>query len=166
MHNVLLFTKKSNVMEENYQVIDDGLKGSGELELSRSSQKYLNETRKWASFFAIMLFIGAGFAILSGVIMLIVGSAMGYSPYDGMGGGVFGIVMIALSLLYFFPAYYLYQFAAKMKIALQYQNNDQLEESFKNLKSHYKILGILVIVGIGLYIVGIIVFAIVTAAAM
>lgn len=153
-------------MEDYYQVIDEGLKGSGELELSRSSQNYLNETRKWATFFAIMLFIGAGLAILFGIIMLIVGSTMAYSPYGAAGGGMMGVVMIALSLFYFLPAYYLYQFAGKMKIALQRQNSEQLEESFKNLKSHYKLLGILIIVGIGLYIITIIVVAIVSAATL
>jgi ABC-type dipeptide/oligopeptide/nickel transport system permease component len=157
-------------MEDYYQVIDEGLKGSGELELSRSSQNYLNETRKWATFFAIMLFIGAGLAILFGIIMLIVGSTIGstmaYSPYGAAGGGMMGVVMIAMSLFYFLPAYYLYQFASKMKTALQRQNSEQLEESFKNLKSHYKLLGILIIVGIGLYIIAIIVFAIVSAASL
>lgn len=152
-------------MEENYQIIDESMENPNGLELNHYSVVYLRETRKWAKFLAILLFIGAGFMVLVGLFGLTMGSvmnntAMGMNPLLN-GGPIFMVMFIALALLYLIPAYYLIQFSNYMKRALQSQDNRTLELAFKNLKSHYKFIGILAIIMIGFYLIGFLVAGIV-----
>jgi len=67
----------------------------------------------------------------------------------GMGAFV-SVFYILMALLYFFPCLYLFNFASKMQIALRNNDQDHLNESFKNLKSTFRFVGILTIVSLGL----------------
>lgn len=153
-------------MEENYQIIDESMENPNGLELNHYSVVYLRETRKWAKFLAILLFIGAGLMVLVGIFGISMGSMMSNNAGMGMnpfftGGPIFMVLFIAMSLLYLIPAYYLMQFSNYMKRALQSQDNRTLELAFKNLKSHYKFIGILAIIMIGVYLIGFLVAGIV-----
>ena len=137
-------------MEENYQVIDETMNQTEGLELTNRSMAYFSETRKWAKFLAVLLFIGAGFMVLVSIIFLFTGSlfnSMGgqENPFT-IAGPFFGVAMVAFSALYFIPAYFLLQFSNHMKHALREQDSGKLEFSLKNLKSHYKFIGILAII--------------------
>ncbi|MCR5863586.1 DUF5362 family protein [Flavobacterium sp. J372] len=55
---------------------------------------------------------------------------------------------------------YLFKFASNTKKALNSNNSDSLTDAFENLKSHYKFLGIVMIIVIASYIVGIIAMAV------
>ncbi|MGA1227123.1 MAG: DUF5362 family protein, partial [Tamlana sp.] len=87
-------------------------------------------------------------------------NAMGNNnPYEGLGFsmGYFGLIYVALALLYFFPVYYLFNFSRKMKSALNNTNNDDLKSAFANLKSHYKYMGIFAIIIISIYVLAFII---------
>ena len=77
-------------------------------------------------------------------------------------GALFGILYIALGLLYFFPAYYLFKYSQKLKLALNSKNSQNLEEALGNQKSFFKFFGVMAAIGVVLYgfsaIIGIIVF--------
>ena len=124
-------------------------------------KSYLNETSKWAKFLAILGFIGIGFIVLAA---LFAGAFLG-SDAGRMGmrnaefplsPAVITLLYLLFAVIYFFPVYYLYNFAVKMKNSLLSGDSALMRESFKNLKSHYKYIGILTIVVISLYILGII----------
>jgi hypothetical protein len=157
-------------MEENYQTIDESVQSSGGLEISPASVMFLHETRKWAKFLAILIFVFLGLLFLGALISLVglssMSTALGSSGFAGAGStlGLF-FAMLILSALYFFPAYYLLQFSNKMKVALQSNDQGYLEAAFRNLKSHYKFIGILAIVVLAFYLVMIIGFAIFGAGA-
>ncbi len=70
---------------------------------------------------------------------------LGYS----MGIGFFYIV---IALVYLFLILYLFRFSKRMKSALKLNNNEDFRIAFLNLKSHYKYMGIFVIVIISIYI--------------
>jgi uncharacterized oligopeptide transporter (OPT) family protein len=144
-------------MEENYQVIDETLNQSDGLELNHSSLRFLNETRKWAKFLSILMFTVTGIMILFSFSVFMLGSSLSetnefFAPYAAGGPG-FMIVVIIMSALYFIPAYFLLQFSNNMKQAISEQNSQKLEISFRYLKSHYKFIGILAIVIIGIYLI-------------
>lgn len=151
-------------MEENYEVIDDAVQESEGLHVNQQSKKYLNETRKWAKFLAIMLFIGAGFMIIMGLVMSAAPQFMDDSYDAAMGGTRFVFILFfLLSALYIIPGVYLLNFSNQMKVSLNESNTDSLENAFRNLKSHYKFIGISVIVVTGFYLLMIIVMGIVGA---
>jgi hypothetical protein len=129
-----------------------------DLHIDQSSMNYLNETARWARFLSIIGFIYCGLMILCGIfigtIMSIMSPSMGgeSAAMNAMGTGFVGVVIVIVSLLLFFPAYYLFNFSTKIKRALH--NNDQpvLTDALKNLKSFFKFYGILLIVLISFYV--------------
>lgn len=125
-----------------------------ELNLSDTILGYLKETTSWSYFLAILGFIGIGFMLLFGLFFsFIMGNMPGGNPYAaiGLNPSYLGLVYVVISLFYFFPVFYLFNFSKKIKSALKSKNNDDLTSAFSNLKSHYKFMGIFAIVIIGLY---------------
>lgn len=123
-------------------------------ELSLKSKTFLNEAAGWAKFLAIVGFVMLGLMVILG---LFAGSMMSaFGGDSGLSGTFFTMFYIAFALLYFFPCLYLIKFASNMKEALQFQSREQLELAFENLKSFFKFLGILTIIILSLYALGII----------
>lgn len=120
--------------------------------LSLESIRYLNETRKWAAFIAIMLFIFTGLMVFVGLIFAAVFSASeelkSVMPF---GSSWLGIFYVLLGAIYLLPAMYLYNFSTHAAKGLVQSNQGHLNLAFKNLKSHYKFLGIFLIVMLGIY---------------
>lgn len=142
-----------------------------ELQLTEVIKSNLVEAAKWAKFIAIIGFIGTGFMVVVGLFF---GTIMGMvSRLEGTEtaalppffGAIIAVVYILLAFLYFFPIKYLYDFSSKVKRAVELTDQDLFSEAMLKLKSHYKYIGILMIVMIGLYIVGIIISVIAGIAA-
>ena len=135
--------------QENKQEVNNNLV------LEAQAQVYLKETRKWAKFLSILGLIFLGLMILVALSMILFSGAFGSMlPFPV---AIFGGVYIAFAGIYFFPIYYLLRFANKAKHALLEQNAHTLTESMQYLKSHYKFIGILTIVMLALYPIGIII---------
>lgn len=134
---------------------------SFEFHLTQEAQGFLKETGKWAMFLAILGFIALAFMLLGGLSMFAMGdaidsaSSMGGSPMS-LPGTVLGIIYLIAAGLYFIPVLYLYKFASNIKQAIANSNTIQLTEALKNLKSHYKFVGIITIIAIVGWIIGII----------
>jgi hypothetical protein len=130
-----------------------------ELQLNASAKGFLKETAKWTYFLSILGYIGIGFivfaAIFAGTIFTTIGTTM---PGEIMGkfGSAFGIIVTVIYLLiatlYFFPVYYLNKFSSKLKLALRNNDSEILANSFEYLKSHYKYIGIMVLVILSFYV--------------
>ena len=77
------------------------------------------------------------------------------NPAMGAMGSYFGVIMAVvyflIAALYFFPVYYLNKFASNAKIAFKNNDEDALTTSLRYLKSHYKYIGIMVLVIFSLY---------------
>lgn len=132
-----------------------------DLQVDHQASAYLGETARWARFLAIVGFIFCAFFVL---IAIFAGSlfAGAFGRLGGIGGmGAIGGVMLsffyfALAVLCFFPCLYLYHFASKMQIALRNNVQEELNQSFRSLKSCYRFLGILMIILLGFYGLGIV----------
>jgi hypothetical protein len=145
-----------------------------ELQVDHQASAYLGDTARWAKFMAIVGFIMCGLivliAIFAGSIFATVfsrfGSESGASGMSGLGSAgavAISIVYILIALLYFFPCLYLYNFASKMQTALRSNDQEQLNQSFKNLKACYRFVGVLMIIYLG-FIALAIIFGIIGAA--
>ena len=62
-----------------------------------------------------------------------------------------GIFYVLMALLYFFPTYYLFQFANKTKKGISNNSNESVEEGLVNLKSMFKFIGIFTVVILSIY---------------
>ncbi len=114
--------------------------------LTQISCNYLTETAKWGKFLAIIGYIAAGIMVLAGLFMLIAG-VFGL----GMGTGTipvpFSLVLvmvlyIPMAVVYFFIATYLYRFSTYAREAVHLNDSTLLENSMKQQKSCYKLVGI------------------------
>ncbi len=137
-----------------------------ELELDHDIKGFLKEISTWSYFLSILGFIGIGIMILFGVFFgAFMGRSMGgINPYQNLGFsmGYLGLIYVVIGIMYFFPVYYLFNFSKKMKNALKANNNNEFKMAFSNLKSHYKFMGIFVIVIFSIYAL-IFIFGIFTA---
>ena len=153
---------------ENKENSVDNLNVSRDLVLNQESLGYMEIIRKWAMFFAILGCVGIGLMLLGGLIMGIA-SSVG-AAFSGMQEtwvfGVVALVYVLFAGLYVMPVIYLFKFSTKMKTALEKSDQSSLVVALQNLKSHFKYVGIMIISIMGLYIVAIVVFMIVGAAAM
>lgn len=141
---------------EQYDVLDESQLDSENLGLSTRTINFLVEIRKWANFLAIMGFVGVGimvvFGLFAGTIFNTAFSQMGTSvPFPSF----FGFFYVLIALIYFFPVLYLYKFGANLKAALARRDSKSLETAFENLKSHYKFIGIMAIIVMSFYALGI-----------
>jgi small-conductance mechanosensitive channel len=133
-------------MEENVQ-------HSQLLQIDLNSHGFLREVAKWAYFLSIIGYIFIAlfvvFAVFAGTIFSSLG-AMG-GGMSMMPGTLLTVMYLLFAVLYFFPVHYLNKFASNMKSALGHNNNEALTTSFEYLKSHYKFIGILMIVMLSIY---------------
>lgn len=134
---------------ENLEILDFDTTETG-LHITPQSREFLRETAKWAKFIAIMGFIFIGLMVMGGVGVAISGAAFAGVGSPGFGIGI-SLMYIVFAGIYFFPVLYLFQFATKTKQALLTNSTPLLTESLEFLKSHYKFMGIMMIVILSLY---------------
>ena len=135
-----------------------------ELQVDHNTSAYLKETARWAKFMAILGFVFCGLfvivAVFAGSIFATAFSALGTAGFGAAGGVFISALYILIALLYFFPCLYLFNFSAKMQTALRNNDQEQLNLSFKNLKSCYRYIGILMIIGLGFWLLAFILMGI------
>jgi hypothetical protein len=131
---------------------------SNDLSLTSAAKTFLSEAAGWTKFLSILGFVFIGLMVIVGLFAgSIISDLMEAQTGTSMMSGAFLTVFYLLfAVLYFFPVYYLFQFSSKMKAALAQQSSELLQQAFENLKSHYKFMGILMIVVLGFYVIALV----------
>ena len=129
----------------------ENLSENKKLEIDFNAFQLLREIAKWGRFLAIAGYVGLAFLLLLGLIS---GVLIANSEFQA---GIFVIIFYSLFVaVYIFPVYYLHQFSNKVTLALDTGDSLRLTESFVFLKSHYKFLGVLTMILLSLYVLGMI----------
>lgn len=121
------------------------------MELSIQAKKHLLEASKWAYIISIIGFIGIALLI---VASFTIGSFLANAPegYLNLISPQFlSFLYLIMAGVYFIPVFFLFQFGKKTKQALENNDSSLLAFGLKKLMSHYKFIGILMIIGIVLY---------------
>lgn len=127
-----------------------------ELQVDAPVMDHLSETAKWAKFLSIIGFVFCGlFAIMGLFGGAVLSASLGATSDGGITQATVMILYVVLALVYFFPCLFLFHFARKMKTALRANDQQMLTDSFKNLKICYKYMGILMIIIIAFWVIGI-----------
>jgi hypothetical protein len=128
------------------------------IEIEQESLNYLNTTRKWAMFFAIIGFIFLGLLLVAG---LVAGTFLSVFKSPEMGGGIPQVLIFALvfimALVYFFPILFLFRFSKHTANAVQSLSKEELNKAFRNLKSYFVYIGVLLIIVLVIYFIGLVV---------
>jgi hypothetical protein len=122
---------------------------SKNLYLDNAGINHLKETRAWTNFLSILGFVFLGLMLVIALIGLTVAGKAYQAPYSGLAV----IFLLLFTALYFFPVYYLLMFSRHSKQAVNNGDNVSFVEAMRYLKLHYRFIGILTIVVIGLYII-------------
>lgn len=127
-----------------------------ELQLDSTAKDFIKEIAKWAYFLSILGFIGIGLllliAVFAGTLFSAMGSTMpGMGAYGSSFGAAMGAIYFLLAAFYFFPVYYLFKFSSNAKKAFRDNDSETLTASFGYLKSHYKFIGVLMVVFLAIY---------------
>lgn len=132
--------------------------GPREMKIGAEEKILLLSAAKWAQFISIVQFVFLGFGVLCLIFACIVFGFAG-STLGGMSAvfaaGLTGIILwplmafyLAIFVIGFILALYLYRFASNAKIAIASNNQPVMTESFRNLNLYMKLSGIMVIVSI------------------
>jgi len=117
----------------------------------------LEATRKWTLFLSILGFVFIGLMLLMSVFFLSIFRGIGLPLELPTTLPMFSIIpMLIVMVIYFFPIFYLFQFSRFSKIAVANRDEASLARALKFLKLHYQFMGILAIIGIGIYALAII----------
>jgi len=116
------------------------------LKLNIDGILHLRETRRWTNFMAIMGFIFIGLMLAGVVGAFFVSQFVGGNRYLSI------IPLLLLSVLYYFPIRYLWNFSKHSKLAIEHSDSNALELAMKYLKMHYRFMGIMVIVILAIYV--------------
>ena len=108
----------------------------------------------WTRFFSIMAFIGAGFMLLAGLFMLVMG-IVGGAFAEEMGGGILLIGMaalyIVLAAVYVPAAIYLFRCAGGAAAIRRGDLVGGMEQVLTSQRAFWKFIGIVTIVMLCLY---------------
>lgn len=124
-----------------------------ELKLTKEAKNFLKEIAKWAKFLAILGFIGIALIVILAISYSTILKLMGQNEFQIAFGfpWIVSFIYMLIAVLFFFPNYYLFQFAKKMKLALVEKNDEVLTHALEMLKSHYKFYGVFTISIISIY---------------
>ena len=132
---------------------------NSELKLTSIGISYLNQTRKWTHFLSILGFIITGIIViaalfLSSILAMFSGmdSSYGVSDIGATGTGIVTVFYLLFAAIYFFLSLYLYRFSIRIKAAVYEHNSALLEDGLKNLKSYWRLTGVLTAVVLGIYL--------------
>ena len=139
------------------------------LSIDPITKTQLSETARWAKFLAIVGMVGLGLVVVFGLVYSIwISTMMGtmqdrygvQSPGAYAGGLAVGsaLIFIVMAVVAFFPMLYMLRFANQMKVALYGNDQESLNTSFQNLKRYFRYVGIITIIGIGFWIIWLLVF--------
>ena len=128
------------------------------IEIGLETLNNLNTTRKWTMFHAIIGFIFLGLFIVIGVITGMFLSAFNAGATSiGLPESLLVVIFIILAIVYFFPVLFLFRFSKHTAHAVQTLDKKSLHKAFRNLKSYFVFIGILIIIVLISYLVGLIV---------
>jgi len=123
------------------------------IQVSEQNKAHFLEAAKWGKFLAIVGFVFIGLMLVIALFMLFgLGTFMArFGAPTPVNFGGLGLLYIGMAALYFFPTFYLFIFATKMKKAVLCNDNNDFSTSVENLKSMFKFMGILTIVILSFY---------------
>jgi uncharacterized membrane protein len=124
------------------------------IEIGTETLNHLNSTWKWTMFLSILGFIFLGLIIIAGVVTSTFLTAFKTQEANlGIPESLMIIILIVVAAIYFFPVLFLFRFSRNTRDAIQNLDKRKLEKAFRNLRTYFTYIGIMVIVVLSIYFV-------------
>lgn len=121
------------------------------LQIDGTIKNYFVQSAKWSKFLGIVGFVITGLMVLGALFMILLGSGMSGIPGLPFAPALIGFIYLGGAALSFFYSKYLYTFGVKMIAAAENNSKELLELAASNLKSWFKLMGILTIIILSIY---------------
>jgi len=121
--------------------------------ITPEGKAFLISTSRWANFIAIIGFILIGFMLIVSLSLFILTPlAAEYQDFQAIPFPLYflGIIYLIYTVIFFFPYYYLYTFAKKVRKGLTEGNQSTFDFGLKNMRSFARFVGIVMIIGLSL----------------
>jgi hypothetical protein len=133
----------------------DNLIEDRKIEMSPEILDHLNSTRKWTMFLSVLGFIFLGLIIVAGLATsLFLTTFRTTEAHLGVSESLMILIFIISGAIYFFPVFFLFRFSRNTRDAIQDLDQQKLHKGFRNIKLYFTYIGIMVIVVLTIYVVG------------
>jgi hypothetical protein len=136
-------------------ILDDSTINQDALVITPAIRDFLSQSARWGKFMAIVGLAGMGLMLigilLGGGSILMLLADNDFPLNVGGGGTIFLMIYVAFLALFIMPFIYLYNFSAKIQVALRDDNQTLLTDAFENHKSLFKFYGVFTAIIIGFY---------------
>jgi len=112
---------------------------------------HMRQTKPWVRFLSILGFIVTGMMMLMGLFVMFGGgllAAITDSALGGLEAVALGFFYLIISVIYIFPALYLFRFADGIKKMINVDQVAGMEEALRYQKSFWRFAGIMALVAI------------------
>ena len=128
---------------------------SGNSAVSAGVLQQLAGTKPWVRFMSVLMFVGAGFMVIGGVVMVFAGAVIFKNSSSvgspaAMGAGI-GIAYLIFSMLYIYPALKLWKYASGIAALLASGSIMDLENALDQQRSFWKFIGVMMLAILVLY---------------
>jgi len=120
------------------------------LHVDNLMKEHLRTAAKWSKFLAILTFIMVGFIVIAVISLIAFGSSM-KELTGGVGTVAIAAIYLVFGAIYLIPALAKFKFSTSVKTALATDSQQDLAESFRNMKNVFQFYGILAAVVLALY---------------
>ena len=125
------------------------------IEIGPEILDHLNSTRKWTTFLAVLGFIFLGLLLIAGLATSVFLKTFKTTEANmGIPESLMILLFIIIGFIYFFPVFILFRFSRNTRNAFQILDLNKLLKGFRNLRLYFTYIGILVIVVLTIYAVG------------
>lgn len=138
---------------ENEMDLQDEIK----VRLTPLAESFLLTATRWSKFLAILGFVYSGFiVILSFSIGSIMSIAAATNPMAmaGFPAILVSVIYLIIAVVSFFAAFFMYNFSVKTQRGIKLREEYSIESGMKAMKNYYMLMGILAIVGLSLFVLG------------
>lgn len=128
------------------------------MELGPDDLKNLNSTRKWTMFLSVLGFIFLGLLIIVGVATSTFLTAFKSKEVNlGVPESLMIVMFIIIAAIYFFPVLFLFRFSRNTRDAIHNHDKLKLEKAFRNLRTYFTYIGVMVIIVLSIYLLALVV---------
>jgi len=111
--------------------------GTGPAQVTPLMVEMLRQTRPWVNFLSVLGFVGTALLLLTGAATLVLGVASARPK-----AAILGALYLPASVLYFFAALFLFQYAKSIGEFVRGGQPGQMESALKAQKSFWKFIGV------------------------
>jgi len=144
---------------EDTEPIEEAAEEHEQLVVTEEIRSYIYETAKWTRFLSVIGFLFAALMALTAfsataIMETLQVSAPG-NPMAQLGATFLTVYFLCVSLMLFYPSFLLFKFSNAANTAVLYGDQENFTVAMKKLKSVFKFWGVVTIVIMAVYILGI-----------